>query len=925
MAVPISYSSPASGVGQQGGGFSPTPAMAQDASGRLAASQNLLQQQLYNDPLVKQLTNAIADLTIGQNKLNTNLGGLIRNGSALAVQAAFNPTAQLVANTQQMMATQGFRLGGNFAPGTLFGGGFVTDQLSRVMLNNITQQFYNQSTGLPLMQAAGLSKPQMADALGFLTSRGAFSGMRLGDIRQFKDLAAVTQELSRVQGSGNTAYIQELQQLVNNKTGGIAFRPNMETFKRVNSVIADFASMLKDARQIFGNLPMGELAQAAEKLIGASVAEFGSVAAMKSRISGIKNLSASFGLNAESVAASVTNLGSSVQAAMFSMGQGDPRMNTPYRQAMASTAYGRMASTIAYNSIAGSLISADSNQALAGAMAGNNMFMRAFDAEQVQKARAGGMVAIMDEKATRMNVALAASFLLDTGRVGGPAAERVQNLLGMLSKTGDQSQITRINTEIFKALSGAGINVNSVMSNRTTADMLSQMSIGGTQRYQDILGGNLDSRAYNTLNLMGRESKTGMFSKSNPNSKAAKDSFFALATTLSGGTQADLLAAMNPDGSINQGKLDKLYAENPDLQSVMPKEKLVSNVTALRQASGLGNNFKSEYQKNLTDFLGNARNAHLVPKEAAAAAERRGISKYLSSIRFGSDTAEDATTTFLRGMFSGQGSEGAGAGALVGTTQVIEALKNSKGPLANLSIDKNGLINASEKEIKQLETVLGADAEKLYKSLGLKPGDRKGLSAALRTQRGMSALQEHSGAMRTSEDVSRLLLASKSTTESTALKLLEEGGTSKIDLLNKLGIKDLTEEEKKNPEKLFERIKKSLVGKDGVSKEVRALISGAEKAGYGGTAFETLKSLYNSSPELKSALEAQEKRARDDAAKDDNPDSAAKKRQEADKLKGLRGKLENEGKEKYVGILEITSESLAQLKLFLKNESAAQV
>ena len=915
MAVPISYSAPASGVGQQAGGFAPTPGMSVDAQARAAASQNLMAQQLYNDPLVKQLTNAIADLTIGQNKLNTNLGGLIRNGSALAIQAAFNPTSQLVANTQQMMATQGFRLGGNFAPGAVFGGGVLTDQLSRVMLNNITQQFYNPATGLPLMQAAGLSKPQMADALGFLTSRGAFSGMRLGDLQNFGNVGAVRQELERVRNSGNTSYIRELEELISSNRGGVAFRPNMQTFKQVNSIITDFASMLKDAKQIFGNLPMGELAQAAERLVGTSVAEFGSIGMMKNRMAGIKNVSASFGLNAEVVAATMANLGTSVQSAMFSMGASDPRMNTPYRQAMASTAYGRMASAIAYNSVAGSLSAADSAQTLAGAMAGNNMYMRAFDATQVQKARAGGMTAIMDERATKMNVALAASFLLDTGRVGGTAATRVQNLLSMLSKTGDQREITRINTEIQKTLGGAGINVNEVLNNRTTADMLSQMSLGGTQRYQEILGGNLDSRAYNTLNLMGRESKSSMFNKTNPQSKAAKDSFFALASTLSGGTQADLLAAMNPDGSLDKGKLDKLYAENPELQSVMPKEKLVNNVNALRGAANMGSGFKSEYQKNLTDFMGNARNAHLIPKQAAAAAEQRGISNYLQSIRFGTQTPEDLTTTLIRGLFTD--GKGGGPGMLVGSDEVLNYLKNSKGPLAGLTIGARGGIEATTKEIAQLEKVLGKEGTAaLYESLGIKPGDRGALANALKTQKGLSALQGQAGAMRTSQDGTQLMLTSKAATESAAAELLKSSSGS-VDILKKLGIQNLTEEEISNPEKLKERIKKSLVSDGGVSDKFMTLISNAERAGFGGGDFETAKELYKQNPELRKALEQQENELRNKAAKEDNPDSA-KNKIEADRIKKIRGELG--GENKYLGVLEISSESIAQMKVFLSGQ-----
>lgn len=920
MAVPFNFAAPSTGVGAQAGGFAPTPQDKADSLVRQLNSQQLLESQLRNDPTTKGLAASISQILAGQNSAaalnNTRTGQLIKDVSALAVQAVFNPTAQLVTNTQQMMGSQGFRMGGNFAPGTLYGGGVVTDQMSRIMLENVNNSFYSKNSGLPNMAAGGLTKPQMADAIGFLSSRGAFSGMRGGEIVEFANHKDVLAELAKARSSGDTAFAKELEQLsvvgAKSGAGGIAVKQDKETFTKVNRIIRDFATTLQDTREIFGNLPIGELASAAEKLVGTSISEMGSTSAMRERIANIKGISKAYGLNAEAVASNIIGLSGSLQGAMHAQNSSDPRMNTPYRQAMESTAYGRLASSIATDTTFAAIQASDSSQTLARHLSGQGIFMRSFDASQVQQARAGGMLSIMDEKSTKMNVALAASYLVDSGKVSGPAAAEVNKLLGMLGRAGTQEEITKINTEIQRTVNSTGVNLSEVMRNRTPADLLSQMSLEGTEKYQKVLSGNLDSRAINTLTLMGREDKNSMFNKANKNSPAAKAGFLALVTTLSGGAQEDLLGAMNPDGSFDKDKLDKLYTDNPDLNQLMPKEKLIANVEGMQRAAGAGTGFKDVYKKNLTDFMGNSRNAHLVPKQTQLEADKRAMQGYLRSITYGQDKEESDPTNVLRGLFSGKESRITGS-------SLFEYLENNKqtDKISTLSM-KGGLISATKEEAADLERVLGKDAAaSLYKKLGIKPGDHAALAAALGTKQGLSAIREFSGGLTTKGG--KLSVIGKETADEANAAL---SGKAFDDYVNKFlsaeDLKGLDLSTKEGREKAGEKISEKISAGGGTSPEIKKLMKEAESGGYGGASFKALALEFNRSPELKNMLTKQEEDLRNKAAQESNPDAAAKLRGEADKVKTLRGKLEGDGKDKYVGILEIASENLAQLRIFLK-------
>jgi hypothetical protein len=639
----------------------------------------------------------------------------------------------------------------------------------------------------------------------------------------------------------------------------------------------------------------------------------GSTSVMRERIANIKGISKAYGLNAEAVASNIIGLSNSLQGAMHAQNASDPRMNTPYRQAMESTAYGRLASSIATDTTFASIQAADSSQTLSRHLGEKGIFMRSFDASQVQQARAGGMMSIMNEKSTKMNVALAASYLVDSGKVSGPAAEEVNKLLGMLGRAGTQEEITKINTEIQRTVNGTGVNISEVMRNKTPADLLSQMSLGGTEKYQKVLAGNLDSRAVNTLTLMGKEDKNSMFNKNNKNSPAAKAGFLALATTLSGGAQEDLLGAMNPDGSFDQAKLNKLYTDNPDLQQLMPKEKLLSNVAGMQKAAGAGAGFKDVYQKNLTDFMGNSRNAHLVPKQTQMESDKRAMQGYLRSITYGQDVSESDTTNILRGLFSGKESRVTGSA-------IFDYLETSgqQDKIGKLGMNADGLISATKEEAADLERVLGKDASaSLYKKLGVKPGDHAALAKALGTKEGLGAIREFSGALTTKDGVLSIVGKGAADEANTALS-----GAAYDEYLKKfLSDEDLQGIDTSTPEgriKAGEKISEKIRASGGESPEVQTLIDEAERGGFGGESFKALALEYNRSPELKNMLTKQEEDLRNQAANESNPDAAAGLRGEADRIKNIKGRLEGDGKDKYVGILEIASENLAQLRIFLQ-------
>ena len=191
-----------------------------------------------------------------------------------------------------------------------------------------------------------------------------------------------------------------------------------------DKIFSDYAGMLKDARRIFGDLPIADLTQNAERLIGTSLREMGSVSAMRNRMANIQATSAAFGLNPAAVAERMMQVTDAVQGGMYSKSMQDVRMqNDPHLQAVTATAFGRIASDISEQAVLGGLRAGHSNAAASNLYAQQGKYMPVMEANQITQMLAQGAVEVLSDRDIGFtDNAIAAQAMLSSGRIKDPAA-----------------------------------------------------------------------------------------------------------------------------------------------------------------------------------------------------------------------------------------------------------------------------------------------------------------------------------------------------------------------------------------------------------------------------------------------------------------------------------------------------------------------
>ena len=250
-----------SGMGPQTGGFNPTPSESVFAQSRARSTQGLMEYALYTAPQVRSSSMMTATALTGdpakayEMLKNSAQGQLIKDTYGTAMAAGLLPGGNpmnLAANVQQSIAHSGFSVGGMGGNGAVFGYGGITDQLSRQVFDQIKNNFFSPVSGMGKGSAKGLDMSQLGDIVGQLTSRGSFAGL----------------DAFNLVSSG----------------GKMDLKVIPEKMKQINKKIEDYASMVKDASSIFGNLPISQITEVAERLTGMSMGEAGGIKAAKEKM-----------------------------------------------------------------------------------------------------------------------------------------------------------------------------------------------------------------------------------------------------------------------------------------------------------------------------------------------------------------------------------------------------------------------------------------------------------------------------------------------------------------------------------------------------------------------------------------------------------------------------------------------------------------
>jgi hypothetical protein len=283
-------------------------------------------------------------------------------------------------------------------------------------------------------------------------------------------------------------------------------------------------------------------------------------------------------------------------------------------------------------------------------------------------------------------------------------------------------------------------------------------------------------------------------------------------------------------------------------------------------------------------------------------AEERAVKNYLQTTSLGEDIGvESLGTELMRGFF--------GTGRI--DNQVVLASLKNKGQLVSFTQkgDKSGL-DLNEASFGKLTDTIGADQmANIAAQLGLQPHQKKELMAALGTPKGFAALQHNMGtaAMGVNAD-GTVSFASGIALEGES-KILETQAmlTAAKNLLGdkaKVGGDLATEEGRAQYNK---DVLSELTKGDGA--KLSELADKFSKNKFSGKEFEALSSLAKSNPAIRKAIQDS-----GTAAKAEGGEEGIKK---YNQLRALGRELDADaGGGKYLGVLEIMTEGLAQLKLF---------
>jgi hypothetical protein len=888
MSINPNFFASPSGIGPQTGGFNPTPADAISSSLRQNSSVGLMEYALYNDPRVRAMSGLLATGIAGDSNRasdlihNTGQGQLLKDVSALAVSAGLVPggsPTQLASNVQQMVSSQGFTVGGNVGRGSpVFGGGAITDMMSRGVFDSVKNNFYDQVSGLPKRAAHGLNMSQMGEAMGQLTARGAFRGMDIGEINI-------------------------------NEEGIYEFKQNEQKMEKVNKIFSDYAGMLKDARQIFGDLPISELTQNAERLVGTSLQELGSINTMRNRMANIQATSAAYGLNPSAVAQNMMQMTDSVQAGLYGKAMQDPRMMLdPHLQAITSTAFGRTSANISEAAVLGGLAAGHSSAAASNAYAEQGKFMPVLGAAEASKMLAQGMVEVSSprDKQVTGNV-LAAQAMISSGTIKDQkVVSQVQDLITQMGNTGDVKQQSIMNQQLASLVKAGGGNIAGFKAVYSSAEMMNMMSAEDTSKYSNFLKNTYSNRLAmeGTKNLNTAGQDYGLFG--GENSYNNRKSFTNLIMSVDKRAQDALMASVGSGGEIDEEALDKAYKDMPGLSKVLSKDKFKETISQFaKDPNRQKGNLKDQITGVMDTARANPRFAVSTSARERVLADERGVQSYLSSISLGESlSSEDFSTELMRGFF--------GAGK-IDNNIILDSIKN-KDQLATFDIkaDNTGL-NLDVAGVDKLTNTLGkGQMASLASALNIKPDDKEGLAKALATPEGFRALQSNLGGalMKPIKD-GKLGIASASQVEQETKELETQSMVTAAQRLlgddKKVGgdLSTVEGREEYNKDVVSELTKNTAWF--GESSRLTELAGKFKEEGYGGQDFEALRLMAQSNPNISQAIKDSANEAREKKDFD-----------KVNELMALDRQLQSANGEggKYLGVLELMSEGLAQIKLF---------
>jgi hypothetical protein len=367
--------------------------------------------------------------------------------------------------------------------------------------------------------------------------------------------------------------------------------------------------------------------------------------------------------------------------------------------------------------------------------------------------------------------------------------------------------------------------------------------------------------------------------------------------------QDALLSAVGANGEIDDAKLNDVYANTPMLAEAMSKDKFKEMINSFSKDPAREKGKVTDQISAMSATMHRSGRSVVSGNEQdRLMAEERAVKNYLQTASLGEGVdAESFGTELMRGFF----------GARKVDDQVVLASLKNKGQLASFTQKGgNAGLDLNEESFGKLRDSIGAEQmANVAAQLGLQPDQKKELMAALGTTHGFAALQQNlgTGGMRVNKDWTVSFASGAAMEEESKVLETQAMMTAAKNLLGdkvKVG-GDLSTEEGRaqyNKDVLSELTK-------GDGAKLSELADKFSKNKFSGKEYEALSALAKSNPEIRKAIQDS-----GTAAKAEGGEENMKK---YNQLRALGRELDADaGGGKYLGVLEIMTEGLAQLKLF---------
>lgn len=682
----------ASGIGPQMGGFAPTPGELWRAQMQAQSGMQLQQYALYTDPSARAAQGLLATAITGSQAKakemldNSAAGQAIKDITAIATARGLAPggnPANMMYGVQQMVGHSGMRLGGpggGFAD-QFYGAGFVTDHVSRQMFDQMRSHFFSSTTGLgSTTRTHGMDKTQIGQILNMGAQRGAFAGMQAADLTWYGSQADIDRDKKIARDTGNTAWSKELNEI---KPGQYGTKLNQSTLKKVQTFVEDTSAMLKDMKDVLGDLPIQELVQNAEALSGTDIGRPGAVNEMRGRISRLRSLSQAYGLNPQAVMQYQAQVAQATNMNLQGMYGGQ------------ASDYTRMSAAMAENSLRAGVSAYETGLEARNLLHDKGIHMRTISREEATAMSAYAQQRIAGEKGSKMKYALEASYYLSQGQIKDP--QKVEALLEQLAGTDDKDTIKKLNMALAQEINASGLKAGAYVDREGIGAVMANMSDSATTKYSRLLQQQHRSRSKNSLSTIS-ETVAGMGTTA-----ASQEGMWTLFSNFDASTIDKLSSAVpgllagpnSREYAASKALIDKIAADNPSLG-------LSSNQIA-DSLRNTGATSERDLALAYGRFRGMTPNADFVDKQTELAAQAREVRGWMASNTMGTErlTDEGLLTTALRGMYGG---------GTVDKEAVLDYMGNTGGVgLSHLKLNEAGNgFNVSTEQAKRLMDTLGS-------------------------------------------------------------------------------------------------------------------------------------------------------------------------------------------------------------------------